>query len=664
MPKRIEDVSTPSPHRSQTDPYGFTGTRLAGRYQIEELLGMGGMAAVYRGKHLKTARTVAVKILKPDLAYSDSGMIEAFLHEAQATAGLNHRNIIQVSDADRDEDGTTFLVMQYLKGKPLDEVIAEENPLSLERVAGLFEQICDGVEHAHANGIIHRDLKPGNVMILSGAHGEETAVILDFGIAKALTSTASVTRPVGTIYYASPEQWNKGASIDHRSDIYSLGVLLYQMLTGAVPFDGDSIEHIIYQKLHFQPPPLRQTRPDVPAPVEEVIQRALAKEPAHRFGRATELSRALRHAFHLETGALEVECLDAATQTPLVGASVLLNGKLAGQTDVGGLWKQANVAPRQYLLEVELPRYQPWRASFQVNPREEAVVSVKMQREPKGELVIACGISGAEIEVDGRKVGKSDKTGRLFLDAIEQGAHTVRLLHSSFLPNEAEVMISIGEVAHHGVKLQPKPMPKTWKWLLPSALGGLLLAAAVVWGKELIWPTTKSSLVAATPTPTPSPVAETSNPSPTTTLTPPPSPSSTTNAGAPHSPTPTKSPTPTATVRITPKPTPVTIVYAGNLNDLGPTCPLVVWPESITRSKTDLIINLQMTVSYKGAVTDVGVSSINGKVAGKTLVAPDVEAAIGVAARDSALGCKFKPPVQDGKPVNLKGRYYITFAKK
>jgi predicted Ser/Thr protein kinase len=663
MPKRIEDVSTPSPRPSQTDPYGFTGTRLAGRYQIEELLGMGGMAVVYRGKHLTTARTVAIKILKPDLAYSDNGMIKAFLNEAQATASLNHRNIIQVSDADRDEDGTTFLVMQYLKGKPLDEVIAEGAPLPLERVAGLFEQICDGVEHAHTNGIIHRDLKPGNIMILAGAHGEETAVILDFGIAKALTSTASVTRPVGTIYYASPEQWNKGSSIDHRSDIYSLGVLLYQMLTGAVPFDGDSIEHIIYQKLHFQPPPLRPLRPDVPAPVEEVIQRALAKEPTHRFGRATELSRALRHAVHLETGALEVECLDAVTRTPLAGASVLLNGRLAGQTDIAGFWKQANVAPRQYLLEVELPRYQCWRVSFQVNPREEAVVLVEMQREPKGELVIACGISGAEIEVDGRQVGKSDKTGRLFLDAIEQGTHTVRVLHSNFLPSETEATISIGEVSHHGVKLQPKPMPKTWKWLLPAALGGLLLAA-VIWEKGLIWPTTKPG-----PKSTSSPSV-----SPTATLTPSPSPNSMTNAGTPSTPTPAisptplptvrRSPTPTPTVRYSPTPTPVTIVYTGNLNDLRPTCPIIVWPESINRPKTDLIIYLQMTVSDKGAVTEVGVQSVSGKVAGKTLLAPDMEAAIGVAARDYALGCKFKPPFQDGRPVNLKGRYYITFAKK
>lgn len=467
----------PTPRRSNNDPYGFVGTTLADRYQIEDLLGMGGMAAVYRAKHLATTRTVAIKVLKPDLAYTAPQMVEEFLDEAKATANLNHRNIIEVSDADRDEHGTTFLVMQYLKGKPLDDVIDSEQPLPFERIANLFEQICDGVQHAHANGIIHRDLKPGNIMVMADGRGDEVIKILDFGIAKAMTATAKVSREIGTIYYASPEQLSKGSSIDARSDIYSLGVILYQMLTGAVPFNDDSVEHIIYQKLNFAPPLMRQVRAEIPAPVEEVIQRALAKDPANRYQDATEMARAFWRAISLETGALVVDCVDASGRTSLAGASVLINSKYVGQTDVKGHWRQSGMLPRQYLLEIESPRFQHWRASIHVEPREEVTVTVEMQPEPKGDLIIACGVAGAQVELDQKKIGQTDESGRIYVEAVDAGRHHVRLSHPKHLPVEADVEVGITEQAFLQAELKPKNV--IW-WQRPAIIVSTVVALILV----------------------------------------------------------------------------------------------------------------------------------------------------------------------------------------
>lgn len=473
---RLVNTDTGS-RRSQSDPYGFVGKTLAGRYQIEDLLGIGGMAAVYRAKHLATTRTVAIKILKPDLAYTAPQMVEEFLNEAKATANLNHRNIIEVSDADQDENGTTFLVMQHLKGKPLDDVISDEQPLPFERIANLFEQICDGVQHAHANGIIHRDLKPGNIMVMADGRGDEVIKILDFGIAKAMTATAKVSREIGTIYYASPEQLSKGASIDPRSDIYSLGVILYQMLTGAVPFDDDSVEHIIYQKLNFAPPLMRQMRPEIPAPVEEVIQRALARDPGNRYQDATEMARAFWRAISLETGALVIDCVDAAGRTSLAGASVLINSKYVGQTDVKGHWRQSGMLPRQYLVELESPRYQHWRASIRVDPREEIIVTAEMQPEPKGDLIVSCGVPNAQVDLDQRKIGVADESGRLYIEALDAGKHHIRISHSRYMSMETEVEIGISEQAFLQLDLKPKTV--SW-WQRPIIVAPAVIALALV----------------------------------------------------------------------------------------------------------------------------------------------------------------------------------------
>lgn len=226
--------------------------------------------------------------------------------------------------------------------------------------------------------------------------------ILDFGIAKALTGTTSVSRQVGTLYYASPEQLTVGSGIDHRSDIYSLGVILYQMLAGDVPFDDDdSMEHIIYQKLSLPPPPLHERRQDLPEAVEEVVMKALARNPAQRYQKATDLARAFRRSIRLETGALVLECIDLAAGRRVADASVYLNGKFIGQTDGEGVWSQSDLPPRQYLIEVENPRHQTWRSTTHVGSREKVeVVSgetsfIELKLAPKASAIPKTAAIGA-----------------------------------------------------------------------------------------------------------------------------------------------------------------------------------------------------------------------------------------------------------------------------
>src|SRR5262249_8661245 len=193
------------------------------------------------------------------------------------------------------------------------------------------------VEHAHGKNVIHRDLKPGNIMLVAGEHGEheeETIRILDFGIAKVLDATLGInTQVAGTYYYTSPEQLTKGAAIDRRADIYSLGVVLYQTLTGEKPFDADSMPEMI--KLHCEDPPRppREVNPAIPQAVEDVVLKALAKKPADRHQSATELARAFRNAANIHPATLIVECIDATDQSRLDRASIYLNGNFARHHD-------------------------------------------------------------------------------------------------------------------------------------------------------------------------------------------------------------------------------------------------------------------------------------------------------------------------------------------
>jgi eukaryotic-like serine/threonine-protein kinase len=257
---------------------------LLDRYEVGRLLGAGGMAEVFEGRDRLLARRVAIKVLQSQFARDPSFLIR-FKREAQAAASLSHPNIVGVYDTG-SEDGTHFIVMEYVDGRTLKDVIRAEGPLYPQRAAEICADVCSALSAAHARGLIHRDIKPGNVMLTP----DGKVKVMDFGIARATTSetitqTAAV---VGTAQYISPEQ-AQGQTVDYRSDLYSVGCCLYEMLTGTVPFTGATPVAIAYRHVREDPTPPRMLNRDVPAPLEAVCLKAMAKLPDNRYQTAAEL---------------------------------------------------------------------------------------------------------------------------------------------------------------------------------------------------------------------------------------------------------------------------------------------------------------------------------------------------------------------------------------
>jgi serine/threonine-protein kinase len=278
----------------EKDPDSLVGTTLAGKYRIDARLNEGGMGTVYRGTHVLMDKTVAIKVLRPSLA-ADEKIVARFSREARAASRITHPNAISVTDFGEDESGHVFLVMEFLSGKTLKHVIREEGPLPLARVVDITRQIGDALNAAHTQGVVHRDLKSENIMLLDTMTGDH-AVVLDFGIAKINEPEGEVdtglTAPnlvIGTPQYMSPEQCSQDAEIDARSDIYSLGVILFEMLVGHVPFSGDSPTMVMMKHLQEPVPSILEERSDVPASVARVVARAMAKVRDNRYQNVAEL---------------------------------------------------------------------------------------------------------------------------------------------------------------------------------------------------------------------------------------------------------------------------------------------------------------------------------------------------------------------------------------
>ncbi len=263
------------------------GSILSNRYEIVEKIGDGGMALVYSAKDTLLNRLVAVKILREQYA-NDNEFIGRFYREAQAAASLSHPNVVTVYDVGT-YGKTPFIVMEYIHGKNLSEVIKTEGRLSAAQAVKIAIQICSALAHAHRHGIVHRDIKPHNILITNDGQVKVT----DFGIAAVSSTSITQTGVVlGSVLYFSPEQ-ARGSKIDHLSDLYSLGVVMYEMLCGTVPFKAETPISIALKHIQDQPVPLTSINPDVPPHLEKIVLKLLAKRPADRYQSAAELSAAL-----------------------------------------------------------------------------------------------------------------------------------------------------------------------------------------------------------------------------------------------------------------------------------------------------------------------------------------------------------------------------------
>jgi serine/threonine protein kinase/tetratricopeptide (TPR) repeat protein len=266
------------------DPYNLVGRALVDKYRLDALVGIGGMGAVYCASHLSTGRQVAVKILLPNLAIGNPRLLDLFEREARVVGRLRHENIVDIIDAGLTTDGIAYIAMEWLEGRTLDEEIQRNGPLGLQRVSEIIRQVAAALQESHSQHIIHRDLKPSNIFMVKRATGREQVKVVDFGISKSIGDTGGspVSSVMGTPQYASPEQFRLGDNIDSRTDIYSLGVVLFQMLTNALPFNDTTISALIHKHLNEPPPPLRGLRPDIPPALEDLVNRMLAKQPADR----------------------------------------------------------------------------------------------------------------------------------------------------------------------------------------------------------------------------------------------------------------------------------------------------------------------------------------------------------------------------------------------
>ncbi|MBI5491177.1 MAG: protein kinase [Deltaproteobacteria bacterium] len=291
----------------EPEPSGFIDTMigavLAGRYKIVRRIGEGGMGVVYEAEHVALGKHVALKVLREDFTRK-SDLIERFKQEARSASIIGHENIIDVSDFGETEQGGIFFAMELLRGEDLADVLQREGRLALPRAVHVMGQMCRALHAAHQKGIIHRDLKPENVFLVQKDERPDVVKVLDFGIAKMTTVDSEGRRLTqsgvifGTPEYMAPEQ-ARGQTLDHRVDVYAAGVMLYEMLSGRVPFTGDSFVAILTQHLFSEARPLSVVAPDVHVPrsVESVVMKAMAKDRDERYATMLEMQEDLQRAF-------------------------------------------------------------------------------------------------------------------------------------------------------------------------------------------------------------------------------------------------------------------------------------------------------------------------------------------------------------------------------
>jgi serine/threonine-protein kinase len=403
------------------------GHTIGERYRLKALLGVGGMGQVFVAENMAIGAEVAVKLLKPELIASKV-FRQRFQKEAEAIGAINHQNVARLFDLVVGEP--TFLVMEYVQGPTLHELIAKEKRLDHHRALRIASRLCWGLHAAHQRGIVHRDLKPANIILATDPEGGEQPKIIDFGLAKLANATAykDLTRDgqtMGTPEYMAPEQI-AGKPVDARADVYSLGCVLYKMLVGQTPFAGDDDVQVMYRHVHEPPLPPSARVPGIPPKVDEVVVRALAKDPSQRYADTRELAQALNqaHARRREdkpTSPPPSPTRFAKPPVALVAATMLAVGAVAG------------------ILVGRRPR-SPGNAGVAHGDRTEM-------------LIVTSEPPGAHVAVDGTALDQATPT---VLAGVAAGNHKVRITHDGYADTERNVKVANGERAVVAVTLPPK----------------------------------------------------------------------------------------------------------------------------------------------------------------------------------------------------------------
>lgn len=385
---------------------------LEGKYQLEMRLGQGGMGVVYKARHAYLKTQLAIKIILPDLVGNDPQLVTRFRQEALAAAAIRHQNVVAVTDYGVINGSIPFLVMEYVEGESLHDMLAREKKLDPEKAFEVISAICAGVGAAHHQGIVHRDLKPLNVMICTDKPNISQAVkILDFGLAKIKSGEllgsfiqAQTTGLMGSPFYMAPEQWADDEP-DARSDIYSLGVMLYQMLTGDVPFKGSSIPAIMKKHISDPPPTFAQTGTAMAPEIEAAVMHTLAKEKERRTPNVEQMIAELKEAIfpmsigiHTTSGgALPVSTLNIRTNPPK--ARIFVDNIAVGESRVDGWITLNGIQSGNHHLRVSAEGFPDWTSDVVCDGRPQQVVAdlvSEAQRIPMPAATVAYNAMGAD----------------------------------------------------------------------------------------------------------------------------------------------------------------------------------------------------------------------------------------------------------------------------
>ena len=325
------------------------GDVLAGKYEVERVLGAGGMGVVVAARHIHLDQKVALKFLLPD-SLAKPKVVARFEREARAVVKLKGEHVARVLDVGKMESGAPYIVMEFLEGMDLAQLVERNGRLPIDEAADFVLQACEALAEAHALRIVHRDLKPGNLFLTRRVDGRQHVKVLDFGISKlegveenlSLTQTSEV---VGSPKYMAPEQLRGAKFADARSDIWSLGVILYELITATVPFDAETLAHLCAVVISDPPRPIREIVPDVPPGMEAIILRCLEKDPAKRFQNVVDFARALEPfaAAHDRSAADRIQAVASSGSFPQVAASSqsIIVGHGSNSTSVG--WGQTEL---------------------------------------------------------------------------------------------------------------------------------------------------------------------------------------------------------------------------------------------------------------------------------------------------------------------------------